>query len=161
MENSMSRLAITSLVAGVCAILLALSVEPEAFAQAGSTGGTVGKTDKSASGGEEKAEPQKPVPKRDRRAGKPPSNEASSETRGSSCGRIVGTWNWVFGLTVVIKSNGSMTASNGLTATWTCSDGQYSFAWSNNITDRVSLSKDGNQLDAVNSMGIHFSSTRF
>jgi hypothetical protein len=147
------------LVAAVAYAVMLIPTVALAQLQPGSTGGTIGKTDKSISGGEEAAEPLQSLPRRDKRAAKPP-NEASGETRGSSCGRIVGTWNWVLGLTVVIKSNGSITASNGLTATWRCNGSQYSFAWSNNITDRVSLSTDGNRLDAVNSVGIHFSSTR-
>jgi hypothetical protein len=51
----MSRVAARSVAAGVCAILLALGACPEAFAQAGSTGGTLGNSDKSVSG--EREEP--------------------------------------------------------------------------------------------------------
>jgi hypothetical protein len=51
----MSRLAFARVVAGLCAIALALAAEREAFAQAGATGGTLGKTDKSESGEREEA----------------------------------------------------------------------------------------------------------
>ena len=53
----MSRSAFRSVVAVICAMLAALAAEPEAFGQAGSTGGTVGKTDKSISGGVEETSP--------------------------------------------------------------------------------------------------------
>jgi hypothetical protein len=55
MGNTMSQSAIRSAVAGVCAILLLLGAEPKAFAQAGSTGGTLGNTDKSISGDRKEA----------------------------------------------------------------------------------------------------------
>jgi len=142
-----------------CAVML---MPVTALAQAGSTGGTIGKTDKSISGGEE-ADDSRPSTRKQKphRSVAIPPDEASGGIKGSSCGRIAGTWNWVLGITVVVKPNGSITSSNGLTATWSCNGGQYSFAWSNNINDRVSLSTDGKTLDVVNSIGSHFSSTRF
>jgi hypothetical protein len=61
---------LTAAVAGA-----ALSVPPSAtvFAQAGSTGGTIGKTDKSISGGEEANEPRQSSPKREQRTASPAS----------------------------------------------------------------------------------------
>jgi hypothetical protein len=74
---------------------------PSALAQAGSTGGTIGKQDKSVSGGEEADRPRAaPQPKR-----------AAANTReissGAACGRIVGTWNWPSGQTIFFRKGGN------------------------------------------------------
>jgi hypothetical protein len=132
-----------------------------ALAQAGSTGGTVGKQDKSISGGAAPDEPSHST-----RGHKPhrsvakPSDKAIREIRGTACGPIAGTWKWALGQTSVIKSNGSANNSNGSTATWTCKRGQYIFVWSNGYTDHATRSIDGNHIDAVNNIGFKFSGTR-
>jgi hypothetical protein len=41
-------------IAGICSMVALLPAATTVLAQAGSTGGTIGKTDKSASGGEER-----------------------------------------------------------------------------------------------------------
>jgi hypothetical protein len=125
-----------------------LSAAAVAFAQMqpGSTGGNVGKQDKSVSGGN---------------ASEDSSSPHHSVAKGSSCGRIAGTWKWVLGTATVISSNGSANNSAGPTATWTCDGGQYVFVWSNGYTDHISLSTDGNRIDAVNNVGVRFSPTRF
>jgi hypothetical protein len=122
-----------------------------ALAQAGSTGGTIGKQDKSVSGGNTPEESRPSTRKQ-----KPHRSIAKS----SSCGRIAGTWQWANGATVVIKPSGSASQSN-FSGTWTCKEGQYVVVWSTGYTDRASLSTDGNHMDAVNNLGIHFSPTRF
>jgi hypothetical protein len=62
-------------------------VNPPAMAQAGSAGGTVGKQDKSASGGEEQVQPKL------RR--KPASAERASAKRDAGCEALSGsTWAW-------------------------------------------------------------------
>jgi hypothetical protein len=120
--------------------------------QPGSTGGTIGKRDKSISGS---ATPDERSPST--REHKPHHSAAKS----SSCGRIVGRWKWHFDTKTVISSNGSARNSGGYTATWTCNEGQYVFVWSNGATDHILLSTDGNHLDAVNNIGASFSGTRF
>jgi hypothetical protein len=47
MRKSITICAVT----GICSVVALSSTDTTAFAQAGSTGGTIGKTDKSASGG--------------------------------------------------------------------------------------------------------------
>jgi hypothetical protein len=135
-------LAISVLLASVAAI---------AQVQPGSTGGNIGRQDKSMSGG---GTPEKSPPAHHPVAKNP-------VAKSSSCGRIVGTWKWALGTTTVIKSNGSASNSIGSTATWTCNGSQYVFIWSNGFTDHISISTDGNSLDVVNNQGGHFSPTRF
>ena len=55
----MSRSDAWIVVAVVCAMVGALAAEPEVFAQAGSTGGTIGKHDKSVSGSSEVEQSQR------------------------------------------------------------------------------------------------------
>jgi hypothetical protein len=129
--------------------------------QPGGTGGTVGKHDKSISGGAAPDEPGHSA--REHKPHRPvakPSDKAIRETRGSACGSIAGTWKWALGQTSVIKSNGSATNSNGATATWTCKEGQYIFVWSNGFTDHASRSTDRNHMDVVNNIGFKFSVAR-
>jgi hypothetical protein len=130
-------------------LLAICAMETPARVQAGSTGGTIGNQDKSVSGGNT-PEASRPSSRNQ----KPHRSVAKS----SSCGRAVGTWHWANGATVVIKPNGSVSQSN-FSGTWTCKEGQYVFVWSTGYTDRVSLSTDGNQMDAVNNLGIHFSNS--
>jgi hypothetical protein len=130
---------------------LAFADLSSALAQAGSTGGTIGKQDKSVSGGNA-PEDSRPSTRKQ----KPPGSVAKN----SSCGRVVGTWRWGNGATVVIKPSGSLSQSD-FSGKWTCKEGQYVFVWSTGFTDRASLSTDGNHMEAVNNLGIHFSPTRF
>ena len=82
----MSRLAARSVVAGVCAVLLVLvGVDQRAFAQAGSTGGTLGNTDKSAAGSRGEEEPAKP-----QRSARPPKKGESAAAAVS----VAGSWKW-------------------------------------------------------------------
>lgn len=133
-----------------------------ALAQAGSTGGTIGKQDKSISGGDtlgvgsHSATNKKP---RHSVASSP--NRASGETRGSSCGRIVGKWKMGLGQTAIINSDGTAKHSYAGTGRWTCKDGQYFFVWPNGITDHISVSSDGNSIEGSNSLGMSSAGTRF
>jgi hypothetical protein len=131
------------------------------FAQAGSTGGTIGKTDKSISGGGTPSEPQhRPEGKR------PPHATVTSEkTSGHRCQKIVGGWTWndAGGTTKAVFSHGGtgQNAARGLTSSWTCSgDGIAIVSWSNGISDRVTISRDGNSLSIANPFGGVFSAAR-
>jgi hypothetical protein len=71
--------------------LFTLGLQERSLAQAGSTGGIIGKQDKSMSGGEEADRPRaEPHPKRPAKV-----RETSS---GRSCGSIVGRWSWYLGI---------------------------------------------------------------
>jgi hypothetical protein len=117
-----------------------VAIDTEAFAQAGSTGGTIGKTDKSESGGgppsPAEAQPRKP-------------SGASRNAPASSCSRMPGSWSWFNGITVVIRPDG--TASGGPhTASWSCANGSVVMRWSHGYTDRLNLSQDGTHLQGTN-----------
>jgi hypothetical protein len=102
----------------------------------GSTGGTLGKTDQSLSGGEQKAKRAKPA--------------SPAVATGGLCSRVPGAWNWKwagFDHEVVFKSDGTGTANTGLTGTWTCSNGVVIVAWNNGLAaDHLKLSPDGKQM---------------
>lgn len=118
------------------------SVSPKALAQAGSTGGTIGKTDKSETGSD-------PTP-----STRPPSqprkqDDSSRNVAASSCSRMPGSWSWFNGATVVIKPDG--TASDGRhAAKWSCTNGSVVMLWNHGYTDRLSLSRDGSHLQGTN-----------
>src|SRR5580704_8701764 len=108
--------------AAIMLVTVALSVPftGTAFAQAGSTGGTVGKQDKSVSGGEEPAAPRSQM---HRSATAPVAGKA----RSSGCGNVVGTYKWAMGTTVI---NADGTATNGVNhGKWTCAGGQVTITW--------------------------------
>ena len=126
------------------------------FAQAGSTGGTIGKQDKSISGGSP-MEGSRDTPRKSQAS----AVKLPSKTMSSACDKIVGTWKWGPGFLVVIKSNGTAQPAGGGSGTWTCNKGQYIFVWSIGIIDYVSLSTDGNSMAGHNRVGGDFSGTRF
>jgi len=79
-------------VAVIACIVLAAATAP-AFAQAGSAGGSLGKTNKSASGGSEEAPAAKPQPRRS--ATKHASRgEDDGAPAAKSSGAIAGRWHW-------------------------------------------------------------------
>jgi hypothetical protein len=133
--------------------LMAASIHATAFAQAGSTGGTLGNTDKSISGDrrEEPSPRQKPQ--------EPKPHAARKADTGSSCAKIAGSWKWG-DIIIAIKSDGTAHHAIAGSGTWTCNDRQYVFSWSNGITDHVTLSADGNSLSGSNNLGWTFSGTR-
>jgi hypothetical protein len=130
--------------AGVAVLtVLAITAAPRAsFAQAGSTGGTIGKTDKSLSGdaGSGSHQPQQAEPSRHSAAGKKPA--------GNSCQKIVGTWAWQYpyGASEVVFNADGSGRNPLLTAKWTCAGGGAIIRWSHGTADHVSISGDGNTL---------------
>jgi hypothetical protein len=126
-------------------------VNPPAMAQAGSTGGTAGKQDKSASGGEEQAQPKS-------RLHKSTSRPAADRSKSSSCGNVVGTYKWLLGTTNVIKADGTTTLSNGPQGKWTCANGQLTIVWNNGATDYLSPTPSGFSIE--NNFGMHFEGVR-
>src|SRR5215471_17731272 len=81
-----------------------------AIAQAGSTGGTLGKTDKSASGGEEI---DSSVARRGHSAAR--RSAVSERPTVGQCQRIVGSWKWPLGHDWVFDHNGSTHSTRGYT----------------------------------------------
>jgi hypothetical protein len=78
-------------IATACCFAALVSADGSAFAQAGSTGGTIGKTDKSASGGEDAA-PLSPstAPKAPNRR-----DRARAAVTGPAVGSVSGRWRWI------------------------------------------------------------------
>src|SRR5260370_561889 len=94
---------------------LAFEDVSSARAQAGSTGGTIGKQDKSISAGEAEGSARAaPYPKR-------PSAKPQRTSSGHSCGKIVGRWSWYLGTSEsVFHQDGSAGhPASGATGKWT------------------------------------------
>ena len=136
---------------------LAFANVSSALAQAGSIGGTIGKQDKSISGGEEADRPRAaPHPKR-------PAAKAQETSSGHSCSRIVGTWSWYLGVTeTVFNQNGTVRNSGGNTGKWTCAGATVRNEWVSGDTERYTISPDGNSMSVVSTWhgGTRFTATR-
>jgi len=141
------------------AILIFLAGGSLAFGQAGSIGGTIGKQDKSISGGGDTDRPRAaPQPK-------PPA--AKGQEPEHSCGKIVGRWSWYLGVSesVFYKSGSAAHPASGSTGKWTCAGDTVSVVWSYQgtvRTDRITVSQDGNSIfvDSPWGGGIKFTGTR-
>jgi hypothetical protein len=132
---------------GIACVALCTALPVTALAQAGSAGGIVGNTGKSASGSEETP------PHHARR------RPAAEKSLAASCQRVVGTWDWFVGPSVTFKEDG--TGGNGIfTFTWTCSNGGYVLTWSMCSVDRLKLSVDSKGLDGSNQGGTHVFASR-
>jgi len=115
----------------VCCLATFVAADGQAFAQAGSTGGTIGKTDKSASGGENSTRP----------------SNRSRPTTASGCS-VAGAWLWKWqGQTTVVTLNGdgTATATNANSGSWTCTGRTVVIHWIAS-TDTLVLSSDGKSL---------------
>jgi hypothetical protein len=130
---------------------LAFANASSAFAQAGSTGGTIGKQEKSISGGDDA-----PAPRRAGPAGKPfrsASHSVATAPTGGPCSRIIGTWLWYNGVSVTVNSNNTTTQSDGNTASVVCAEGVYSFTWFGVAKSQMTLSPDGKRLSGTSLIG--------
>jgi hypothetical protein len=138
--------------------LAAIANGSPVLAQAGSTGGTIGNTNKSLSGGEDTEPHRKPnreAPIRHR--------STTEKSTGSACQKIVGTWAWhyISGTTeTVFSPNGSGRSNIGLTNSWTCTGRIATVIWSHGYVDRLTISRDGSSLSITNNKGESFSATR-
>jgi hypothetical protein len=130
-----------------------------ALAQAGSTGGTIGKPDtigkqdKSISGGEEANGPdRKPVRKVNRAPDGPArrrSEDAGNGPATASCQKIVGSWVYLYppmNFDAEFHADGSGTFSIPYTFTWRCSGGAVTVVWSTGGMNRIRILGDGNRL---------------
>jgi hypothetical protein len=108
--------------------LLAPGQQESALAQAGSTGGTIGKQDKSISGGDDAADSRHAVPTSQHHGSA--SHSVATAPTGGPCSRIIGTWLWYNGVSVTVHSNSNKTTqSDGGTASVVCAEGDYTFTW--------------------------------
>jgi hypothetical protein len=136
--------------------LFAAGQQQVAFAQSGSTGGVIGKQDKSVSGGSvvEDSQPAAPANKLSRSTGSKRTADKPSgqdETARSGCGRIPGVWtangwyNAIYGRgDVVLGTDGSARHVSGIVGTWICRGGHFVMDWKNWAHGEGTLSKDGN-----------------
>jgi hypothetical protein len=131
-------------------IFFFVHANPPALAQAGSTGGTVGKQDKSASGGEELAAPKS-------LAHKSASAPAAGKPKSSGCGNVAAAYKWPGGM-VVVKADGTTTHSLGFDGKWTCANGQVTIVWTNGYIDHFTPTAGG--FSAVNNFGTQFEAVR-
>lgn len=132
----------------VLAVLLLFAAGSLAFGQAGSTGGTIGKKNKSVSGEESAAGPDaaaRPHPKTERpiqkrsRANVPLPGESATE--GSLCEAVVGNWTFSNRIGVVFNAGGNLSATNGDAGKWTCKSGMVTARWKK-WTDHYVVSSD-------------------
>ena len=115
----------------------ALIMPATVFAQAGSTGGTIGNTDKSIG-------PQVPTARAAER--KPPPRPSVS-----LCQKLPGVWEWFTNGDVTVRPNGTaIQPASGISGNWSCHDRDVIFHWSHGFTDRLTLSTDGNHLTGTN-----------
>lgn len=119
-----------------------------ALGQAGSTGGTIGKTEKSISGG---AEVEQPPPKQ--RKSRPNSGPSVAAPSPNDCRKVVGTWTFTFekSFETAIKSDGTGSFGPGLDFTWTCSGNQFAYM-ALGITERLTLSSNGMAMSGVDTL---------
>ena len=112
-----------------------------ALAQAGSTGGTIGKQDKSVSGGTGLA----PAP--------PPSPKPDLHT--DLCKKLPGVWSTSVNSNLgalIIKSDGTMTHGS-FSGTWTCEIGVFNANWYGTTT-KCTISRNARQFSCANGGGI-------
>jgi hypothetical protein len=121
----------------LAAVALSAPFGEAAFAQAGSTGGTLGNTDKSISGDrrEEPAAPKSQTPHRSASA------PAEAKSKSAGCGNAVGAYKWAVGTTVI---NADGTATNGVNqGKWTCAGGQVTITWISGHVDHLTPTAGG------------------
>lgn len=123
---------------GIFAVPCSAQVQP------GSTGGSIGKTDKSASGEERQASS----------SARSTSNASKRAEDNGGCGRITGTWKWSNNIDVVVKSNRTADATDGGHARLNCDSGMYVFNWQGgrNVS-RMTLGADGKRLSGMGFFG--------
>lgn len=133
-----------TLFAMLLSFLFVVCVSATAMAQ-GSTGGTLGKTDQSLSGGQSK----QPVPEVKKAKGSP----ATKLERDPLCAKAIGTWAWVLGSgDVIVRRNGTFIhtthTTEGSVGTWTCTEGRIVLKHSKG-EERMTVSADGNTMSGV------------
>jgi len=121
-----------------------------ALAQAGSTGGTIGKQDKSISGGEETLK------------NNPAGKTLHKTATGSLCDKVAGTWTWAWlhnAAVVKLNPNGTSSATTGNTGTWTCDGRTVIVNWPLG-PDALSISSNAKTLTGKGIGGIDVIGTR-
>jgi hypothetical protein len=132
-------------------MLASFAVSANAFAQAGSVGGSIGKTDKSVSGED--------AP-RNIRPAKQPSARANA---GSPCQRAAGSWMWRWlndHTVVTLSPDGASSAGNGNKGNWTCKGSTLVISWGTGGPDKMILSPDAKTAAGTGTLGVGVTGTR-
>lgn len=139
-------------------MLASLAMGTTAFSQAGSTGGTIGKTEKSISGGAEAEQP----PLKQRKPALVSGRPSVAGPSPNDCRKVAGIWTFTFekSFETAIKSDGTGSFGPGFEFTWTCSGNQFAYT-ALGITTRLTLSSNGMAMSGVDvSMGGTISAVR-
>jgi len=132
------------------AVLLASFCVQEAVAA--SAGGTIGKRDKSVSGGE----PEAPARPKKRKPVTAPSGQSNTRTQKSAaCGHVAGVWtangwwNGIYGRgDVTLNADGSARHVSGIVGTWTCdASNHFVIDWKDWAHGEGTMSADGNTVN--------------
>ena len=118
-----------------------------AFAQGGSTGGSIGKTNKSVSGDRDQGTPSPPSKKRSKPAASPDEKKQGRD----GCPNIVGYleqlgFRHVRQSDAKIDRDGTTTHSSGLAGKWSCSNGRLRIEWPDGRPGAVTVSEDGKRI---------------
>ncbi len=140
-------------------LAIALAKPDAAQAQAGQTGGVIGKQGKSTSSEDETPAAHGSAPAR-KPSGPARRTEAPAQAPSSGCSGIIGQWRWLLGTSVVFTANGSNQRSSGDSGTWSCAKGIVVATWKSGYVDTITISPDGQHLSITNSAGLHFSARR-
>jgi hypothetical protein len=132
------------------------------FAQAGSTGGTVGKQGKSLSS--ETESPGSAPARKPRAAAGPAQTAGPSRGADIRCRNVAGVWTWTSSLPsvgIALTADGSAKATNGSTGTWSCADGMFTVTWQNGVVDRLVVSEIGTTMSGTSGfLGVTITATK-
>jgi hypothetical protein len=129
-----------------------------AFAQAGSAGGSVGKQDKSLSGGDDREPAQSKAPHKPARSMAEKSSKEKSGRPAAGCS-IAGNYSYAFQTVTVFTSGGTASNSAGPQGTWSCSGGRITVNWNTGYVDRL-IPSGGSSYSASNNHGWTWSARR-
>jgi hypothetical protein len=141
--------------ASAFAVALLALPNANAWAQAGSAGGSIGKQGKSVSGGESAPEPRraapKPAPPRQSRA-RSAAAEPKPRAAPSICAQVTGaTWSsWAAGMfgpgDTTFAGGGRAVHRSGITGNWSCSGSKMLLQWPGETMRPMTMSADGKTL---------------
>jgi hypothetical protein len=133
------------------AVLAITATSNAAFAQAGSTGGSIGKQDKSISGGEGANKPRVA------------SHSKQPVASGKDCSAIAGTWSWYLGVTeMTFLEGGTWRSSSGITGPWNCIGPRTAVTISEGSKSQYVIAQDGKTMFVTSTWGggVTFTATR-
>jgi hypothetical protein len=133
------------------AIMLSFVLTDATLAQAGSTGGTIGKQNKSVSGADEVPPPRRATP--EKKSGQATTKIRAAREPKATCRNLVGTWSsWASGMfgqnDTVFSRRGGAKHSSGIIGNWRCDGGQILLGWSGSQPEPLIFSADGKQVFA-------------